>query len=50
MSGKLKKAKAQKKTSKKGFNLWIDMVDPSTSDLSNIQQSFDLDNKTVETL
>jgi magnesium transporter len=34
---------------KKGFNLWIDIVDPSASDLFNMQQSFNLDNKAVET-
>jgi hypothetical protein len=32
-----------KEDTKKGFNLWIDIVDPSASDLFNIQQSFNLD-------
>ena len=46
----IKEGQGSKEDIKKGFNLWIDMVDPSTSDLSNIQQSFDLDNKAVEIL
>jgi magnesium transporter len=45
----VREGQGSKEDIKKGFNLWIDIVDPSASDLFNIQQSFNLDNKAVET-
>jgi magnesium transporter len=34
---------------KKGYNLWIDIVDPTASEIFNVELSFNLDNKAVET-
>jgi magnesium transporter len=34
---------------KKGYNLWVDLVNPTESELSNLQQSFNFDKKAFET-
>ena len=33
----------------KGYNLWIDVINPTESELSSLQQSFNLDEKAFET-
>ena len=35
---------------KQGYNLWIDIENPTPSEISNVEQSFNLDNKAVEML
>jgi magnesium transporter len=35
---------------KQGYNLWIDIENPTPSEISNIEQSFNLNNKAVEML
>jgi len=34
----------------RGYNVWVDLVDPSSSDIENIKRSFRLDEKAIETL
>jgi magnesium transporter len=45
----VKDGQGSKEDIKKGYNLWIDAVDPTESELSNLQQSFSLDEKAFET-
>jgi magnesium transporter len=45
----VKEGQGSKEDIKKGYNLWIDVVDPTESELFNLQQSFSLDNKALET-
>jgi Mg2+ and Co2+ transporter CorA len=33
-----------------GYNLWVDITDPSPPEILAIQKNFDLDTKTLETL
>jgi magnesium transporter len=33
----------------KGYSLWIDVVNPTESELTSLQQSFNLDKKAFET-
>jgi Mg2+ and Co2+ transporter CorA len=49
MNMRIKKDLGPKKISKKGIMLWVDLVNPTESDLSNLQQSFNFDNKAFET-
>jgi magnesium transporter len=44
----VKEGQGSKEDIKKGYNLWIDVVNPTESDLFNLQQSFNLDNKALE--
>ena len=46
----VKEGKGSKEDVKKGYNLWIDVVNPTEADLFNLQQSFNLDSKAVEML
>jgi Mg2+ and Co2+ transporter CorA len=34
---------------RRGYNLWIDITDPSPPEILAIQKNFDLDTKTLET-
>lgn len=45
----VKDGQGSKEDIKKGYNLWIDVVNPTESELSNLQQSFSLDEKAFET-
>ena len=45
----VKDGQGSKEDIKKGYNLWIDAVNPTESELSNLQQSFSLDEKAFET-
>jgi magnesium transporter len=45
----VKDGQGSKEDVKKGYNLWIDVVNPTESELSNLQQSFSLDEKAFET-
>ena len=44
----VKEGQGSKEDLKKGYNLWIDVVDPTDSEIFNIEQSFNLDKKAVE--
>ena len=44
----VKEGQGSKEDLKKGYNLWIDVVDPTDSEILNIEQSFNLDKKAVE--
>jgi magnesium transporter len=46
----VKEGQGSKEDVKKGYNLWIDVVNPTEADLFNLQQSFNLDSKAVEML
>ena len=35
---------------KKGFKLWLDLVNPSPTEISEIKKTYDLDGSTLETL
>ena len=48
MNMRLKKDMGPKKISKKGIMLWVDLVNPTESELSNLQQSFNFDKKAFE--
>ena len=45
----VKEGQGSKEDIKKGYNLWIDVLNPTESELFNLQQSFSLDNKALET-
>jgi magnesium transporter len=45
----VKEGQGSKEDIKKGYNLWIDVVNPTASELFNLQQSFNLDDKALET-
>jgi Mg2+ and Co2+ transporter CorA len=49
MNMRIKKDLGPKKISKKGIMLWVDLVNPTESELSNLQQSFNFDNEAFET-
>jgi magnesium transporter len=34
----------------KGYNLWIDLIDPTQSEINEVQQTYNLDRKTLEIL
>ena len=44
----VKEGHGSKEVIKKGYNLWVDLVNPTESELSNLQQSFNFDKKTFE--
>jgi Mg2+ and Co2+ transporter CorA len=44
----VKEGQGSKKDIEKGYNLWVDIVNPTGSEIFNIEQSFNLDNKAVE--
>jgi magnesium transporter len=44
----VKEGQGSKEDIKKGYNLWIDVANPTEADLFNLQQSFNLDSKAVE--
>ena len=46
----VKEGQGSKEDIKQGYNLWIDIENPTPSEISNIEQSFNLDNKAVEML
>jgi magnesium transporter len=46
----VKEGQGSKEDVKQGYNLWIDLENPTPSEISNIEQSFNLDNKAVEML
>jgi magnesium transporter len=46
----VKEGQGSKEDVTKGYNLWIDVVNPTEADLFNLQQSFNLDSKAVEML
>ncbi len=39
---------ASNEDKKNGYNLWIDLVDPAPSEISNLEKTFDFDHKAVE--
>jgi magnesium transporter len=43
------RGQGSKECIEKGYNLWIDVINPTESDLSSLQQSFNLDKKAFET-
>jgi magnesium transporter len=45
----VKEGNGSKEDIKKGYNLWVDLVNPTESELSNLQQSFNIDKKAFET-
>jgi magnesium transporter len=46
----VKEGQGSKEDIKQGYNLWIDIENPTSSEIFNIEQSFNLDNKAVEML
>jgi magnesium transporter len=46
----VKEGQGSKEDIKQGYNLWIDIENPTPSEIFNIEQSFNLDNKAVEML
>ena len=46
----VKEGKGSKEDIKQGYNLWIDIENPTDSEIFNIEQSFNLDKKAVEML
>jgi magnesium transporter len=44
----VKEGQGSKEDIKKGYNLWIDVENPTDSEISNIEQSFNLDKKALE--
>src|ERR671914_2616667 len=46
----VKEGEGSKEDIKQGYNLWIDIENPTPSEISNIEQCFNLDNKAVEML
>ena len=45
----VKEGNGSKEDIKKGYNLWVDLANPTESELSNLQQSFNFDKKAFET-
>jgi magnesium transporter len=45
----VKEGYGSKEDIKKGYNLWVDLVNPTESELSNLQLSFNFDKKAFET-
>ena len=45
----VKEGHGSKEVIKKGYNLQVDLVNPTESELSNLQQSFNFDKKAFET-
>ena len=41
----VKEGHGSKEVIKKGYNLWVDLVNSTESELSNLQQSFNFDKK-----
>jgi magnesium transporter len=46
----VKEGQSSKEDIKQGYNLWIDIENPTPSEIFNIEQSFNLDNKAIEML
>jgi magnesium transporter len=46
----VKEGQGSREDIKQGYNLWIDIENPTDSEIFNIEQSFNLDNKAVEML
>ena len=46
----VKEGQGSKEDIKQGYNLWIDIENPTSSEIFNIEQSFNLDNNAVEML
>src|ERR671913_110530 len=44
----VKEGQGSREDIKQGYNLWIDIENPTDSEIFNIEQSFNLDNKAVE--
>ena len=46
----VKEGQGSKEDIKQGYNIWVDVENPTPSEIFNIEQSFNLDNKAVEML
>jgi magnesium transporter len=44
----VKEGQGSKEDIKQGYNIWVDVENPTESEIFNIEQSFNLDNKAVE--